>query len=74
MASFENESHSRHVRKQLENIAKTIDRMEEDNKVYYKKFMTKLMLHNIRDAELNKVSEMLKEVDFAAADTVDKVY
>ena len=42
--------------------------MEAASKHYYQDMLTKMVIQNLRDAELLKLSEAFKEIDYADVD------
>lgn len=45
-----------------------IDFMERKNKPYYQELLTKMVQQNIRDEELLKLTDALKEIDYSEPD------
>eukprot|EP00356_Strombidium_inclinatum_P001808 CAMPEP_0170512514 /NCGR_PEP_ID=MMETSP0208-20121228/66892_1 /TAXON_ID=197538 /ORGANISM="Strombidium inclinatum, Strain S3" /LENGTH=76 /DNA_ID=CAMNT_0010796153 /DNA_START=1785 /DNA_END=2012 /DNA_ORIENTATION=- len=62
------------MRKQLDFLSKNIDRLGRESKDFYRDFLTTLVTQNFRDQELNKISDNLKEIDFAEAETLAGMY
>ena len=62
------------LQKALGNLTRNIDKIELSSKQYYKNMMTKLVLQNLRDAELVKLSEAFKEIDYADIDQLQNLF
>ena len=62
------------LQKALGNLTRNIDKIELSSKSYYKNMMTKLVLQNLRDAELVKLSEAFKEIDYADIDQLQNLF
>ena len=62
------------LQKALGNLTRNIDKIELQSKQYYKNMMTKLVLQNLRDAELVKLSEAFKEIDYADIDQLQNLF
>ena len=45
-----------------------IDRMERKNKKYYQEMITKMVTQNIRDDEMLKLADNLKEINYSEPD------
>ena len=48
--------------------------MSRDNQKFYRNYYTKLVLQNLRDKELKKITNTLKDVDFAEAEALAGMY
>ena len=53
------------LKKCIEAITRNIDLMERENKEYYQGLMTKIATQEIRDYELDKIIDLIKDVDYA---------
>jgi UDP-N-acetyl-D-mannosaminuronate dehydrogenase len=62
------------LQKALGNLTRNIDKIELQSKQYYKNMMTKLVLQNLRDAELVKLSEAFKEIDYADINQLQNLF
>lgn len=56
------------------NLTRNIDKMEAQSKAYYKDMMTKMVVQNLRDAELLKLAEAFKEIDYADAEQLQNLF
>ena len=56
------------MQKAIGNLTRNIDKMEAASKHYYQDMLTKMVIQNLRDAELLKLSEAFKEIDYADVD------
>ena len=65
---------SKDLKKKLDFLSKNIDRINRESKEFYRTFLTGLVSQNLRDSELNKISENLKEIDFAEPDSLAGMY
>lgn len=55
-------------KKAFESMIMKIDFMERKNKTYYQELLTKMVQQNIRDDELLKLTDALKEIDYSEPD------
>jgi hypothetical protein len=48
--------------------------MERQSKAHYKDLLTKLVIQNFRDEELGKITEAVRELEFAGAEAIPNLY
>ena len=51
------------LKKCIDAITKNIDRIDRESKLYYKEMITQMVTQDIRDIELKKTIEVLKELE-----------
>lgn len=56
---------SKIIRQCLETLTRNIDRLTHDEKENQKEYMVTLVQNDIRNVELNKMMDLVKEIDFA---------
>lgn len=52
------------LRKCIESLNKNIDRIDRESQKYYKEMMIKMVTQDLRDQELKKTIEVLKELEY----------
>jgi hypothetical protein len=55
-------------RKAFESVVHNIDRMGRKDQLYYQEMMAKMVTQDIRNDELLKLADALKEIDYSEAD------
>ena len=48
--------------------------MEKQSKAHQKDFLTKQVIQDFRDTEIGRITEHVKELEFAAADSLHRQY
>ena len=51
------------IKNQIDALTNNIDRIESNNRAYHKEMLTKMLQQDIRDVELNRITDLLKEID-----------
>ena len=51
------------LKKCIDVMTKNIDRIDRESKAFYKEMITKMVTQDIRDIELKKTIEVLKELE-----------
>ena len=51
------------LKKCIDAITKNIDRIDRESKLYYKEMITQMVTQDLRDIELKKTIEVLKELE-----------
>jgi len=62
------------LRKKLDFLSKNLDLIDQDSKKFYRNYLTKMVSQNIRDIELKKITDNLKEIDFAEAEAIPGMF
>ena len=52
------------MRKSIEKLIKAIDHTEKISKDYYKEMLTKFVMQQIKNQQIQKLTETFKEIDF----------
>ena len=53
------------IRRAIANITKNIDQLELKSREEYKDMYTKFVKLDLRETQLNRISELLKDIDYA---------
>ena len=62
------------IRRAIDNITKNIDQLELKSREEYKDMYTKFVKLDLRETQLNRISELLKDIDYAEPVQIPALY
>ena len=64
----------KNIKKKIEDLSHTVYMQTSKNKEFYHQHMVKLITEELRDQEIRKVTDLIKEVSFADANKIENVF
>jgi hypothetical protein len=65
---------SKEIRQELDFITRNIDRLSKQSKKDKNSFVTAMVINDLRDNEINRVTDMLRQIDAVGPELLEQVF